>query len=85
MSQFSPQLNQQIKKYFADRYGILLTDEQAEEYLNSWADLVLAVSVGSLQGPRSALTVIRNKTTTRPISYFGTNKKSLFTGLFRIF
>jgi hypothetical protein len=56
MSEFSTQLIQRMKNHFVDKYKVSLTDEQAEEYLNSWADLYLLV-VGQAEGtaaPRGA-------------------------------
>ncbi len=51
MTKFSPQLVQRMQKHFADKYGALLTDEQAEEYLDSWADLYLLVVGGGRAAP----------------------------------
>jgi hypothetical protein len=47
MCQFSPQLIAEITKYFEEKYGETLTPGQAEEYLNSWADLWSAVARGA--------------------------------------
>lgn len=44
MSKFSPQLKERIIQYFHKRNGIDLSDEQAEQYLNSLADLYLVLS-----------------------------------------
>ncbi len=57
MSKFSLNLIQRIQKYFADRYGDILTPAEAEEYLDSFADFYLAIAgVGSdsLGGVREA-------------------------------
>lgn len=37
--QFSQQLRDQLIKYFKERKGVDITLEQADEYLNSMADL----------------------------------------------
>jgi hypothetical protein len=47
MCKFSPQLIAEITKYFEQKYGETLTVGQAEEYLNSWADLWSAVARGA--------------------------------------
>lgn len=39
---FSEELIIQIRTYFQDHYGIKINDVQAEEFLNSLADLYLA-------------------------------------------
>jgi len=41
---FNQELIVRITGYFRDRYGEYLTPEQAEEYLNSFADLFLAMA-----------------------------------------
>lgn len=51
MCQFSPQLISEIIQYHQDRYGVMLTSGEAEEYLNSWADLWNAVARGSRRAP----------------------------------
>ncbi|MDR3642575.1 MAG: hypothetical protein P4L74_03045 [Candidatus Doudnabacteria bacterium] len=51
MSNFSPQLIVEIIQYHQKRYGITLTPGQAEEYLNSWADLWNVVARGSRRAP----------------------------------
>ena len=51
MSQFSPQLIAEITKYFEEKYQVTLTTGEAEEYLNSWADLWNAVARGSRRVP----------------------------------
>jgi hypothetical protein len=39
MNHFSPELIARISKYFEKKYGLLLTPNEAEEYLHSWASL----------------------------------------------
>jgi hypothetical protein len=39
MFQFSQQLKDRLAKYFKERKGITITSEQADEYLDSMADL----------------------------------------------
>ena len=39
MTKFSPQLKERIIQYFRKRNGLELTQEQAEQYLDSLADL----------------------------------------------
>ncbi len=46
MCQFSPQLIDEITSYFQEKYEVTLTPGQAEEYLNSWADLWNVVACG---------------------------------------
>ena len=38
MTQFSPQLIKRAQKYFADYHNVIISDEKANEYLNSFAD-----------------------------------------------
>ena len=38
MTNFSPDLVKRIKKYFSDRNGVQLSDEEAEQYLESLAE-----------------------------------------------
>ncbi len=45
MSKFSPELKERLIRYFAQKYEIKITAEQAEEYLNSFAELLLALSM----------------------------------------
>ena len=49
MPNFSPQLIAEITQYFAEKYEVVLTPGQAEEYLNSWADLWSAVARGQAE------------------------------------
>ncbi|MDR3643321.1 MAG: hypothetical protein P4L74_06895 [Candidatus Doudnabacteria bacterium] len=51
MTKFSAQLVQRMQKHFADKYGASLTEELAEEYLDSWADLYLLVVGGGRAMP----------------------------------
>lgn len=44
MRSFSPDLIQRIQRYFADKYGDILTSSEAEEYLDSFADFYLAIA-----------------------------------------
>jgi len=46
MSNFSPELIARISKYFEQKYSTLLTPNEAEEYLHSWARLWRAVGSG---------------------------------------
>ena len=39
MFQFSQQLRDRLIKYLAEKKGVKITSEQADEYLNSMADL----------------------------------------------
>ena len=47
MAGFSPKLITDITQYFEEKYQVTLTVGEAEEYLNSWADLWRAVSGGA--------------------------------------
>lgn len=51
MASFSPQLINEIIHYFEEKYGVTLTLGEAEEYLNSWADLCTAVARGGGSAP----------------------------------
>ncbi len=44
MGNFSQQLKNRLIDYFENNYEIKITSEQAEQYLNSMADLYLAIS-----------------------------------------
>lgn len=50
MNKFSPDLLQRIQRYFADKYGKVLTREEAEEYLDSFADFFFAIIGTDLDG-----------------------------------
>ena len=39
---FSPKLIARTKTYFKDKYGLLLSDEETSDYLNSLSELYLA-------------------------------------------
>lgn len=41
MSQFSEKLKEKIKDYAFNKFGRVISDEEAEEYLRSLADLYL--------------------------------------------
>ena len=43
VEKFSLDLIQRLQKYFADKYGKNLTREEAEEYLDSFADFYFAI------------------------------------------
>jgi hypothetical protein len=38
---FSKNLRDEIKEYFNKKYSFIISDEQADEYLNSLADLYI--------------------------------------------
>ena len=44
MTQFSSQLQERLIKYFAQKYEIQITSEQADEYLESLAGLCIAMT-----------------------------------------
>jgi len=41
---FSQNLRERIKKYFLKRHSLIISDEQADEYLDSLADLFMVFS-----------------------------------------
>ncbi len=51
MASFSSQLIEEITKYFEEKYQVTLTPGEAEEYLNSWADLWQCVARGGSGAP----------------------------------
>jgi len=44
MEKFSDELKQKIIVYFGKKYGVTVTDEEAEEYLDSIAGLYLTLA-----------------------------------------
>jgi hypothetical protein len=56
MSKLSPELIARITKYFAQKYEVTLTPEQAEEYLSSLGALFLAVHDSKKQNNNSNTT-----------------------------
>lgn len=40
--QFSQPLRERLKRYLEECHDLIVSDETADEYLNSWADLYLS-------------------------------------------
>jgi hypothetical protein len=46
---FSQKLREKLKAYFLERHGVEISGEQADEYLDSMADLYCALSAPNAQ------------------------------------
>lgn len=58
MSKFSPQLVERLQKHFAEKHNAQVSNEEAQEYLDSLADLYLLV-VGRRVGAAAHLRGVR--------------------------